>query len=70
MTDGRTANASLFNCVFTVVTSTSEKRVYKVETVAIKEEGFVEVTATHQPIADNGGLATIQFDPSRFRIES
>ena len=68
--NGKTADAALFGCVFTLLTTTSEKRVYKVETVSIKEDGFIEVTGTHQPISDNGGLATIQFDPSRFVVES
>jgi len=65
----KTGNPALFNVVFTVVTTSVEKRVYKTETITLTEEGFVQVTATHQPIADNGGLATIQFDPTHFVVE-
>lgn len=65
----KTGNSALFNVVFTVITTSVEKRVYKIETITLTEEGFVQVTATHQPIADNGGLATIQFDPTRFVVE-
>lgn len=68
--DGKTANSKLFGSVFTLSTTTTEKRVYKVETVSVREEGFVEITGTHQPIASNGGLATIQFDPTHFKVES
>lgn len=64
-----TGDPALFNVVFTVITTSVEKRVYKIETITLTEEGFVQVTATHQPIADNGGLATIQFDPTRFVVE-
>jgi hypothetical protein len=49
---------------------TAEKRVYKIETLSITEDGFVDITGTHQPIALNGGLATIQFDPRQFLVES
>lgn len=64
-----TGDPALFNVVFTVITTSVEKRVYKIETITLTEEGFVQVTATHQPIADNGGLATIQFDPTHFVVE-
>jgi hypothetical protein len=70
MSNGKTANTALFNVVFTLLLTTSEKRVYKIESLAIGEDGFVDVTATHQPLASNGGLATIQFDPSQFKVDS
>lgn len=65
----KTSNAALFGTVFTVTTTTTEKRIYKIETISINSEGFIEVTATHQPIAANGGLATIQFDPIAFKVD-
>ena len=65
----KTSNAALFGTVFTVTTTTTEKRVYKIETISINSDGFVEVTATHQPIAANGGLATIQLDPTAFKVD-
>ena len=68
--DGNTTVSELFNAVFTLYLTTAEKRVYKIETLAISEDGFVDVTATHQPIASNGGLATIELDPRQFKVES
>jgi hypothetical protein len=68
--DGKSADPALFNVVFTLYEETSEKRVYKIETLSITEDGFVDITGTHQPIALNGGLATIQFDPRQFLVES
>ena len=32
------------------MTSVSTDRVYKVDSIAITEEGFVDVTATHTPV--------------------
>ena len=68
--DGKSADPALFNVVFTLYEETAEKRVYKIETLSITEDGFVDITGTHQPIALNGGLATIQFDPRQFLVES
>lgn len=70
VSSGQTSNSAFFNTVFTLVLTTTEKRIYKIESLSIGEDGFVDVTATHQPVASNGGLATIQFDPSQFRIDS
>ena len=68
--NGKATNSALFNVVFTVYSTTAEKRVYKIEALSITEDGFVDITATHQPIATNGGLAIIQFDPRQFLVES
>lgn len=67
--NSKTADPTLFSQVFTVVTTSTEKRVYKIETITMTQDGFVEVTGTHQPIAANGGLATIQFDPTQFQVQ-
>lgn len=68
--NGKTSNPALYNVVFTLYTTTAEKRVYKIETLSITEDGFVDITATHQPILSNGGLATINFDARQFQVEN
>lgn len=68
--NSQSADPALFNVVFTLYEEEAVKRVYKIEALSITEDGFVDITATHQPIAPNGGLATIQFDPRQFLVES
>jgi hypothetical protein len=68
--NGKATNSALFNVVFTVYSTTAAKRVYKIEALSITEDGFVDIAATHQPIATNGGLAIIQLDPRQFLVES
>ena len=53
--DGRAPNA-LRGCVFAVVSETTTNRVYKVDSIAIGEEGFVAVTGTHMPVGGQGQL--------------
>jgi hypothetical protein len=53
--DGRAPNA-LRGCVFAVVSESTSNRVYKVDTIAIGEEGFVAVTGTHMPVGGQGQL--------------
>ena len=53
--DGRAQNA-LRGCVFAVVSETTSNRVYKVDTIAIGEEGFVAVTGTHMAVGGQGQL--------------
>ena len=53
--DGKAQNA-LRGCVFAVVSSTTSNRVYKVDTIAIGEEGFVAVTGTHMAVGGQGQL--------------
>lgn len=57
--DGKAADF-LRGCVFSAVTETSTDRVYKVDSISIGEEGFIQVTATHMPITDDGALMIMQ----------
>jgi hypothetical protein len=54
-TDGKADNA-FRGCVFAVVSETTSNRVYKVDTIAIGEEGFVAVTGTHMAVGGQGQL--------------
>ena len=63
--DGRAPNA-LRGCVFAVVSESTSNRIYKVDTIAIGEEGFVAVTGTHMPVGGQGQLKVMTgWDDSR-----
>lgn len=59
--DGKVVDPAFHNIVYTVLVSGSEIRTYQVEAITINDEGFVEVTATHQPLNSSGGLKVIDF---------
>ena len=55
--------------MFTVVNSEVNKRIYKVEEIAIGEDGLMQITASHSPVTDTGALAILGMDPIRFVVE-
>ena len=60
---------SLRGTVYTIATTVASNRVYKVETLAIGDEGFIEVTASHEPVFDSLAMATLSWSDSYFIIE-
>jgi hypothetical protein len=68
VTNGK-AQAALWGRVFTLLNSTTTSRVYKVESLTIGDEGFVEVAGSYQPITDAGKLAALQWADSDFELE-
>ncbi|MFZ9261292.1 MAG: hypothetical protein ACO23G_12780 [Limnohabitans sp.] len=60
---------SLRGTVYTIANTTTSNRVYKVETLSIGEEGFIEITASHEPVFDGGAMATLDWNDSYFVIE-
>ena len=62
-------NVSLRGTVYTLATTTASNRVYKVETLAIGDDGFVEITASHEPVFDGLAMATLSWSDSYFTIE-
>ena len=69
VSDNKTDDSALFGCVFTVVNSEVNKRIYKVEEIAIGEDGLMQITASHSPVTDTGALAILGMDPIRFVVE-
>jgi len=67
--DDATDDSALFGCVFTVVNSEVNKRIYKVEEIAIGEDSLMQITASHAPVTDTGALAILGMDPTRFVVE-
>jgi hypothetical protein len=52
--------------VFTVLNTSTSRRLYKVETLAYAEDGFVTVTASHQPVTTDGRLRALTWADSHF----
>jgi hypothetical protein len=63
---GVVADAAFWGVVFTLSNTTTSSRLYKVETLAMGEEGFVTVSGSYQPLTDAGGLAVLSWDDSHF----
>ena len=57
--DGK-ADDALRGCVFSVINETSTDRVYKIDSLSIGEEGFVQVVGSHMPVTDDGALEIMQ----------
>ena len=55
VTDGK-ANTPFHGSVFAAINQTRTDRVYKIDSIAIGEEGFVEVAATHMAVGGQGQL--------------
>ena len=53
---GGMANAPFRGSVFAAINQTKSDRVYKIDSIAIGEEGFVEVAATHMAVGGKGQL--------------
>ena len=52
--------------LFTIKTSSTTDRIYKVESMTYGEEGFVEVTGTHVPLTSDNKLAILhKVDPTK-----
>lgn len=64
---GRATN--LYGTVFTLISTDTSDRVYKVEAIERGEEGFVRMSLSHQPLRADGSLATMDWDPSYFNVQ-
>ena len=65
--NGKATNSELFGTVFTkFIVEADKKRVYKVDSLTIDDEGYVDIGATHQPLTASGALATLNFDDTQF----
>jgi hypothetical protein len=68
--DGRALQPELFGQVFTVQTTATQDRVYKVESLSYTSEGFVEVAGSCQPLSASGALAVLDWDSQSFVAET
>jgi hypothetical protein len=63
---GRVADSTFFNTVFTVVTTSEQQRVYKLEALTYGEEGLIEITGSHMPLTNIGSLKILDWNPADF----
>lgn len=62
-------NEELKGVLFTVKSTVSESRIYKVESIAFSEESFVDISATYIPVEQDGTMSTLKWDDADFVIE-
>ena len=62
----KTGDETFFNSIFTLKMKNELKRVYRVDSLTVDDEGYVDVTGTHQPLTSIGSLATINLDLDQF----
>ncbi len=69
VSDGKTGDSVFFESIFTKKMDDPEKkRVYRVNSLTIDSEGFVDVNASYQELTSIGSLATINLDASQFLV--
>ena len=66
---GQCLNPALNGSVFTLANTTTSSRVYKVETLEINDDGFVQVTASYEPVLGGMQMATLDWPIDHFVIE-
>ena len=70
VSNGVAQGTSLRGVVFTLKNSTTTSRVYKVESITIGEEGFVQIACSYQPVNASGQLEVLQWGVSDFEVEA
>jgi hypothetical protein len=77
VTDNKTGDPAFFGTVFTIKMTNDQRRVYRVNSITIDDEGLVDISAAHQELYDlrdsnneviGSALATIKLDPSQFLV--
>ena len=64
--DGQAVGAALRGTVFSIANSTTENRVYKVETLQYAEDGLVEISGSFVPLRDDDKFQVLDWDESNF----
>jgi len=79
VTDNKTGDPAFFGTVFTIKMTNDQRRVYRVNSITIDDEGLVDISAAHQELYDlrnsitgeviGSALATINIsDASKFKV--
>ena len=66
VSNGQAVGATLRGTVFSIKNSTTEDRVYKVETLQYAEDGLVEISGSFVPLRDDGKFQVLDWDESNF----
>ena len=64
--NGQAVGAALRGTVFSIANSTTENRVYKVETLQYAEDGLVEISGSFVPLRDGDKFQVLDWDESNF----
>ena len=59
VSDGKTGDPVFFKSIFTTVQTDRQARVYRVDSLTIDDEGYVDIVGTHQELTSSGTLATL-----------
>jgi len=57
--DGKVQQGSLIGTLFAQIDTTTENRLYKIESLTYGEEGFIKVAASHAPLTSDNKLAVL-----------
>jgi hypothetical protein len=70
VTNGATADTTLFGSLFTVRLDNTKCNIYQVDQISMDEDGLVEIEASHFPCDDNLRSMIVQdvLDESRFVV--
>jgi len=64
--DNNKASSQFRNSVFTIQKTDTADRIYKIESITYTEEGFVQLTATHQPLDADGRFKVLKYNDNIF----
>ena len=67
--DGIVQTAAMRGSLFTVASTKSEARVYKIESISFTEESFVEITASYIQLTKSGRMRILDWSNKDFVIE-
>ena len=70
ISNNKTNQTSLYGTVFSVVASSTQDRVYKVESLNYGEDGLVEIAGSYVPLDSSGRLKVLDWSDAQFEIES
>ena len=67
---GRVTDSSVYNCLFTLLSTTVSKNVYQVEQLTLDEDGLVNVSAVEVPVDSSGAsiVAKDVLNDAAFRV--
>jgi len=66
----KTSDSQYFDSIFTLKIKEEPKRIYRIDSLTIDEDGYVDISATHQPLDDRGALATLGINKGLFKVTS
>ena len=68
--DNNKASSQFRNSVFTIQKTDTADRIYKIESITYTEDGFVQLTATHQPLDSDGKFKVLKYNQNIFSDEN